>query len=70
MGYVLFAVNNLLAMAIASVAADTFFGGEDRRRKMLAAVGGFAIVSLFVVLALSLFNPLTKSFHRRCAAMT
>lgn len=59
MGYVLFVVNNLLAMAIAFVAADTFFGGEDRWRKMLAAVGGFAIVILFVVLALGACGKLT-----------
>ena len=59
MGYVLFAVNNLLAMAIASVAADTFFCGEDRRRKMLGAVGGFSIVILFVVLALGGCGKLT-----------
>lgn len=52
MGYVLFVVNNLLAIAIAYVAADACFYGEDRRRKILATVGGFAIVILFVVLAL------------------
>ncbi|MBW8036206.1 MAG: hypothetical protein FVQ79_11395 [Planctomycetes bacterium] len=62
MGYILFAVNNLLAMAIASVAADTFFGGEDRRRKILAAVGGFAVLILFVVLALGACAKLTAGW--------